>query len=108
MVARAGGYYAPPFKGYRSVTQGDPLSPTILNLAVYAIIRHWVTVVAAMDAGAEGLGILIQDLSAYFYADDVLVTSTQMMRLQRAFNVLTDLFDRVVLRTNTCKTMSMV
>ena len=30
MVARAGGYYEKGFKGGRGVTQGDPLSPTIL------------------------------------------------------------------------------
>ena len=30
MVARAGGYYGKGFKGGRGVTQGDPLSPTIL------------------------------------------------------------------------------
>ena len=30
MVARAGGYYGTVFKGECRVTQGDPLSPTIL------------------------------------------------------------------------------
>ena len=33
MVARAGGYFGLPFKGYRGVTQGDPLSPTLLKVA---------------------------------------------------------------------------
>ena len=42
MVAIARGYYCPPFKGYHGVTQGDPLSPTIFNVVVYAIIRNWV------------------------------------------------------------------
>ena len=30
MVARSGSYYGKGFKGGRGVTQGDPLSPTIL------------------------------------------------------------------------------
>ena len=47
MVARAGGYYCAPFKGFRGVTQGDPLSPTIFNVVVDAVLCHWVTVVAA-------------------------------------------------------------
>ena len=44
MVARAGGYYGETFKGYRGVTQGDPLSPTIFNVVVDAVVSHWVTV----------------------------------------------------------------
>ena len=43
MVARAGGYYGTGFKGARGVTQGNPLSPTIFNVVVDAVVRHWVT-----------------------------------------------------------------
>ena len=43
MVASAGVYYRTGFKGERGVTQGDPLSPTIFNVAVDAVVRHWVT-----------------------------------------------------------------
>ena len=43
MVERAGGYYGDAFKGTRGVTQGDPLSPTIFNVVVDAVVRHWVT-----------------------------------------------------------------
>ena len=42
MVARAGGYYGTSFGGERGVTQGDPLSPTIFNMVVDAVVRHWV------------------------------------------------------------------
>ena len=42
MVARAGGYYWEAFMGARGVTQGDPLSPTIFNVVVDAVVRHWV------------------------------------------------------------------
>ena len=41
MVARAGGYYGAAFKGERGVTQGAPLSPTIFNVVVDAVVRHW-------------------------------------------------------------------
>ena len=40
MVARAGGYYGTAFKGERGVTQGGPLSPTIFNVVVDAVVRH--------------------------------------------------------------------
>ena len=46
MVDRDRGYYGPPFKGYRRVTHVDPLSPTLFNVVMEAIIHHWVAVVA--------------------------------------------------------------
>ena len=42
MVARAGGYYGTAFGGERGVMQGDPLSPTIFNVVVDAVVWHWV------------------------------------------------------------------
>ena len=42
MVARAGRYYGEAFKSARGVTQGDPLSPTIFNVVVDAVVRHWI------------------------------------------------------------------
>ena len=56
MVAIARGYYCPPFKGNHGVTQGEPMSPTISNVVVYAIIRNWVMVVAPIEADKEGIG----------------------------------------------------
>ena len=53
MVARAGGYYGTDFKGKRGVTHGDPLSPTIFNVVVDAVVCHWVTVLI-VDAEERG------------------------------------------------------
>ena len=97
----------PPFQVYLIVAQGDPLSPTIFNMVVDSVIQHRVTVVAATEAGAEVLGVSIQDIVEYFYADDGLVTSTQLERLHRLFEVLADLFEWVGLRTNTWNMLSM-
>ena len=52
--------------------------------------------------------MIIFDLAAYLYADDGLVESTQLKRLQRAFDVLTGLFGRFGLMKNTAKTFGMV
>ena len=46
MMARAGGYYGTSFGGERGGTQGDPLPPTIFNVVVDAVVRHWVHGVA--------------------------------------------------------------
>ena len=64
MVVKAGGYFIRLFKGYRGVTQGDPLYPTIFNMVVDAIIRHWVTVVTPSESGMWGVGMTIIDLAA--------------------------------------------
>ena len=53
MVARAGGYYGKALKWERGVTQGNPLSPTIFNVVVDAVVRHWVTSIIA-DVEAQG------------------------------------------------------
>ena len=82
MIARAGGYYEPPLKGYHGITQGYPISPTIFNVVVDTIIRHWVIVVAATEAGAGGLGFLIQELATNFNSDNGIVASTQPERPQ--------------------------
>ena len=66
-----------PFKGYKGVTQGNPLPPTIFNVAVDAIIRHWMTVVTPTEAGMGGLGLTIIDLAAYFYTDNDFMELTQ-------------------------------
>ena len=81
MVSNADGYFGRPLKGYRGVTQGNPLYPTIFNVVVDSVIRHWVTVVAPTDAGTVGLGLMIIDLEEYLYAGDGLMSSTYPERL---------------------------
>ena len=45
-VARAGGYYGPAFKDFWGVNQGDPMSPTVFNSVVDAVVPDWVSLVA--------------------------------------------------------------
>ena len=45
MVAQVGRYCGSPFKDYQEVTQGDPLSPAILNMVVDSVITNWVIMV---------------------------------------------------------------
>ena len=57
MVARSGGYYAPPFKGYCGVNQGYPMYPKIFNVVVDSFIFHWFMVVLVMEVGVKVLGV---------------------------------------------------
>ena len=103
-----GGYHGPAFDANRGVTQGDIVSPTIFNVVVDAIIRYWLLIVSDEGYGAfEGLGDRIRKLQALFYADDGLLASRSSEFLQRAFDCLIGLFERVGLKTNTSKTKAM-
>ena len=77
-------------------------------MVVNVIIRHCVTVVTPKEAGTGGFGLTIIDLAGYFYANDGLVASTRPERLQRVFDVLSSLFDPVVIRKNMPKTVGML
>ena len=88
--------------------QGNPLSPTIFNVVVDAVICHWVTVVMPSEAVTGGFGMTIIDLAAYFHAGVSLVASKRLGRLQMGLDVLTGPFDRVDLKENMEKTVGMV
>ena len=90
------------------MTQGDPLSPTIFNVVVDAVVRLWVTMALEKaekrgERGEEG-----RHQAALFYADNGMVASSDPRWLQWAFNALVSLFGRVGLQENVGKTVSMV
>ena len=87
------------------MTQGDPLSPTIFNVVVDAVVRHWVNM--ALEEG-EKRGGEGRHQAAFFYADDGMVASSEPRWLQWAFDALVSLFEQVGLRKNFGKTVSMV
>ena len=108
MAARAGCYYGTALQGARGVTQGNPLSPTIFNVVVDAVVRHWGAVVIA-DAEERGKrGQEVRHQAALFYADNGVVAFSDPHWIQGAFNTLVVLFDRVGLHTNVGKTVGMV
>ena len=76
------------------MTQGDPLSPTIFNVVVDAVVLHWVK---GVITDAEERGKLVKEgrHQAYlFYADDGMVASSEPRWLQNEFNSLVGLFYR--------------
>ena len=89
------------------MTQGDPLSPTILNVVVDAVVRHWSTI-AVTEAETRGeWGREGRHKASLFYADDGMLASSDPQWIQWAFSQLVGLFDRVGLKTNSGKMVSM-
>ena len=107
MVDRAGGYYVEAFKGDRGVTQVEPISPTIFNVVVDAVVRHWVTLEMAEAEKRGERGNDGRHQAALFYADNGMVASSNLRWLQWAFDTLVSLFERVGLRRNVGKTVIM-
>ena len=81
MVAQVGCYYGTHFKVYMGVIQGNPLYPTIFNMVVDTVIRHWVALVEGKEAGPEVLGIAFQMLNLLFYTDNVILASPRLSRI---------------------------
>jgi Reverse transcriptase (RNA-dependent DNA polymerase) len=77
------------------VTQGDPLSPFIFNIAVDAVVRE---LRARFPLG---------DLFMLFYADNGWLASYWPEVLQQAVDTVTDLFWRMGLKMNADKTKTM-
>jgi hypothetical protein len=100
IVAKQSGYHGEPFTSGRGTTQGDIVSPIIFNVVVDAVVREWLS-----NLEAEGLSDIVQ---AIFYADDGHLYSNDADALQRAANIIVDLFECMGLKTNADKTKAMV
>ena len=56
MVLNPGMFYEQPFRKERRVTQGEPVSPTIFNIAVDAVVRKFLMEVCGTQDAQHGLG----------------------------------------------------
>ena len=108
MVDRDGGYFGTPFKGFWGFTQGDPLSSTIFNVVLDAVIWKWMTVVAEKESVSKAFGREVQGMTPFIYVENLLLTSTHPEWLQGEFNVVTGIFDHVSLWMNYRKPIGMV
>ena len=70
LVCRAEGVFEDPFREKRGAVQSGPVSPTIFNVMVDAIIREWIRQTLGDDAMTTGIGEEIRSFPATFYVDD--------------------------------------
>jgi hypothetical protein len=110
VVARQSGYLGDPFAADRGLTQGDVISPTLFNLVCNAVVRYWLSLVSdtGEDANTGGVGLKVVKRAGLSYADNGAISSRDGEWLQRALDVLAELFGRLNLKTNTDKTEVMV
>ena len=111
-VCWARGNYGKQFKAGRGVTQGGPLSAKLFNILVDAVAREWKRLMReTLDFGGVGeeeREVMIGELFAIFYVDDGYIASRDPDFLQRALDMLVEIFRRTGLETNTAKTQAMV
>ena len=107
MVKRASGYYITPFKGLWGVTQGGPISTKMLNIMVDEVVIHWLVLVVEEAVRLQGFDRAVQYMASLLYADDIIIMSTHLELLQWAFDVLTEIIEKVGLKTSMEKMVSM-
>ena len=88
--------------------QGDPVSPTIFNVVVDAVVQYWVTVMVESTEERSRRRQEDRHQNALFYADDGMVVSSDLRWLQGDFSTLLGLFYRAFLKANVVKTVGMV
>ena len=104
MVTRVGGYYRATFQSFRGVTQGGGMSPTTFNVAVDAVVWHWVKEMVEISGGRGQEG---RHQNALFCEDDRITASSDPGWLQGAFSTLVGMFYWLGLSTNVRKTVRM-
>ena len=67
MVASVSGYCYAHSKEYYGVTKGDQLFPKLLNVAVGAVIRHWLILMEDEAMGMELFDCAVQCMVSFFY-----------------------------------------
>jgi Reverse transcriptase (RNA-dependent DNA polymerase) len=96
VAPKQGGFYGRKIQTKRGVTQGDPLSPILFNIVIDAAVRE----TKRLQGPING--------KILFYADDGLISGTDLQTMQQYLNIITELFARVGLKTNASKTKVLV
>ena len=84
------------------------MSPTLLNVVVNSVVRHWILMAVEYKAVIQnGLGHAVGQILGVFYADDGLLVSRYPEWLQGALNGLIRMFCQIGLVANISKSKTM-
>jgi hypothetical protein len=87
-------------ESFRFSLQKDIVTPTVFNVVVDAIVHAWYH-----QLDSEGLSDIVR---AIFYDDNGHLYSNEADTLQRALEIIVEIFERMVLKSNPTKTKAMV
>ena len=91
------------------MTQGGPLSAKLFIILVDVVAREWLRILRdESELEEEAIELLLATFFAILYVDDVYLASRDPDFLQRALDVLVDLFVQVGLETSVKKTQTMI
>lgn len=109
VVARQSGFHGHVFEATRGTTQGSIVSPTLFNIVLDCVTRHWLFLTVGNNQIVQtGLGQEARNKLSMFYADDGYISARDEAWLQEAATILTGLFRRVGLAANPVKTEAMI
>ena len=97
-----------PFIMGRWVTQGDPVSPTLFNIIVNAVVRATLQEICGTQEYQHGFGCSAGEHNICFYSDDGRIAGWDPIWVQAVLTTMVRMFDRVGLQKNLNKTNAMI
>ena len=95
IVPRTGRFLRKDFRMGGRVTQGDPVSPMIFSIVVYAVVRAVLDVVCGPQYAQYSLGWAAVEIILIFKANDVRITVRDHDWVQDELKVKVEMFSRM-------------
>ena len=89
-----------PFGTERGVTKGDPVSPTIFNILMVAVVRAVMLEVCGPQESHQGLVWAVSEHNIVLYVDDGCIVGSNPIWVNMTLTEVVRMFNRVVLLTN--------
>ena len=108
VVTRKNGYRGPQFRVTCRTTQGGLTSPTLFNVAVDRMVRHWLSTKVEDNAVInDSLGHVVGRSLGVFYTNDDILGSQDQECIQVEINVSIGMFHRIGLLAKADKSKTM-